>query len=179
MKATLVTETTISIACPYCGVGKNRADHLLSGKLPASAGPWSCDECGGKYDIKVISPTDVEVNPYEDGRKYVKTYDLLVIPPQESPIYFIVEGGYHSPHEDEDHGNTYFYGEHTCPTNWLQRVEEIISEGDVDPHGIAEFVRDVDRSSVGENPDWSLIFPEAFEGPEIEGELAAKAITHE
>jgi hypothetical protein len=172
MKAKLITETTVSIACPYCGIGKKRVDHLIAGKLPAHVGPWSCDECGGKYGVAALSPTDVEVEPHDDGKRYVKSYDLLVIAPQENPIYFIVEGGYHSPHEFEDKGNTYFYGEHTCPTNWLQRVEAIVSEGDDDPHGIAEFVRTVDQSTVGDDPDWSLIFPEAFEGPETEGQLS-------
>ncbi|CAH2399192.1 hypothetical protein [Mesorhizobium ventifaucium] len=185
MKAKLTAETTVYISCLHCDVGKKRVDHLFDDTMPREAGPWQCDDCGGKYKVSVLSSTDVEVEPFDDGKKFVKSYDLLVILPQEKPIYFIVEGGYHSPHEFEDKGKAYFYGEHTCPTNWLQSVEAIVSEGDDDPHGIAEFVRTVDVSGVehpggdGE-PDWRAVFPEAFgDGQTIDGDLAAKAIPHE
>lgn len=171
MKAELVTETTVYVKCPHCGEGKNRIDHLFGDSSFAHGwGPWSCSECGGKFRGKVNSPTDVEIEPIV-GERWVKTFDLLVIPPQEAPVYFIVEGGRRDPSDTEDHGKTYLYGEHTCPTNWLQSVEEIVFEGDDDPHGIADFVRSVDASAAGDDPDWFKVFPEAFEtGPLIDGD---------
>lgn len=176
MKAKLRTKTTVHIACPYCGKGESRVDHLFGDHLPKAVGPWACDECGRQYRLTVNSATDIDVEPFDDGSSWVKTYDLLSIPPQEKPIYFVVTGGYHSPHEEADKGMTYFYEEHTCPINWLRSVKAIISEDDEDPHGIANFVRTVDRKGLGDNPDWAVVFPEAFAAPEIDGEIASGAV---
>jgi hypothetical protein len=124
----------------------------------------------GKFEGKVNALTDVDVEPIVDERR-IKTFDLLVIPPQQTSIYFIIDSSRNDPSDSADHGKTYYYDEHTCPTNWLQSVEEVISDGDDDPHGLGQFVRSVDATGLGESPDWQTIFPEAFGGKTIEGDL--------
>lgn len=81
---------------------------------------------------------------------------LLCIPPQTAPIYLLVEGlsfrkRDHVSDDDEPH-ERYFYDEHTCPTNWIRYVVEIMIGGDSDPHGLARFVA-VEDGHPEKSPD--------------------------
>lgn len=93
---------------------------------------------------------------------FVRTLDLLVLRRSEGDVFFVVEG---LRIEDEKlgEGKSYFYEEHSCPTNHV-RCEAIITDGDDDPHGIFEFVRSVDMPEGydEESVDWLALFPEAF-----------------
>lgn len=68
----------------------------------------------------------------------MKRYDLLVLPPQTKPVYFIVE------REDYDHDSTeeqtkFLYESHSCPVNWLEPIY-VHHDGDSDPHGLIRYV---------------------------------------
>lgn len=169
MLAKLETETMTYVSCPHCGKRAGRIDHLFGDRLPRSWGPWYCDECGGAYEGTVVSPTEIAIEK-RDGRRKIDTLDLLMIPARAEPVYLVLnswrwEG-------DEDHGKEYFYEEHTCPTNWTDQIEAFILDGDADPHGVAQFVRTVDAPEEpdgGEEYDFQMLFPEAFDAPTIDG----------
>ena len=44
----------------------------------------------------------------------------------------------------EDDRAQYYYEEHTCPTNILDRVEVVIDGDDPDPHGLFRYLGEVD-----------------------------------
>lgn len=82
-----------------------------------------------------------------------KTLNLLKINTLGDPIYFVVEGlgtlkdG--ESYEDFQGHQSYFYEEHTCPTNFVGPHSEgygvvaLYEGGDRDPHGVFRFVRAV------------------------------------
>lgn len=132
MKATLVER--FHVACPHCGEEDGRVDHLFRG-TPKSFGPWYCKSCRRGYVGRVLAPKDVEVTPID--RSMPETLDLLMLPPQDKPVYFVVKG---LAVNGEMDGKAYYYEEHSCPTNYI-RCEAIISDDDDDPHGLFKFVR--------------------------------------
>lgn len=90
-----------------------------------------------------------------------KTLVLLKITGPEEPVYFIVEGcaQFEDLAEVNDH-NTYFYEEHTCPTNFI-RIEAVFTPEDDDPHGTFEHVATVwltesyvAAKNAGEQDEW-------------------------
>lgn len=92
-----------------------------------------------------------------------KRFDILCLPPQDKPVYFIVEA--FSP--DDQETTDYYYSEGSCPTNFIKRVQDIITDGDSDPHGLFEFVRTTEPLEFldrAHSPDeeWSKIVPEAY-----------------
>lgn len=102
-----------------------------------------------------------------DGRPC--DFILLKVDPESHPLYFVINARNrerdHGPN-DENH-DAYYYNEHTCPTNWTDEIEAVISKGDYDPHGFATFVR---RIPVPEKydqveADWSELFPEILVYP--------------
>ena len=184
MKAHLEKVTTTYFNCPNCGVqSKEPIDHIVAfldnpswqqaisrGNYP-NFGPWGCHECGVNVSGIVRSKDDVEltIKPGTD----VKVWDVLVLQPQTKPVYFIVDAKDYSrkPGELCSDNKSYFYDEHTCPTNWIRNVERIVIEADTDPHGLFEFVESVDQDTVkeklhdGQNPEestyelWEKVFP--------------------
>jgi len=70
--------------------------------------------------------------------KKPKAYDLLVLPPTDKPVYFIVERE-HLPDYDTPEHWKFSYESHSCPTNWLQPVYMVHDE-DSDPHGIIRYI---------------------------------------
>lgn len=159
MKARLVER--FHVVCPHCGEEDGRVDHLFD-RPPASFGPWYCETCRRGYVGRVFAPNDVEVEPHPGFIE--DTLDLLVIQPQDRPVYFVVKGIAMNGERD---GKKYFYEEHSCPTNYV-RCEAIISEGDSDPHGLFEYVRTVPLpegwDDDGNQPYFDL-FPEAKDAP--------------
>jgi hypothetical protein len=91
------------------------------------------------------------------GHWMIDTLDLLRLP-ATPPVYFVVKGCRLVDSPDR----TYFYEEHSCPTNYVQ-CEAIICDGDDDPHGVFEFVRSVDvPDDYDGKANWRALFPEAF-----------------
>lgn len=147
MKAELVEQKTQYIKCPFCGDQSSFSiTHLLEGDT--TFGPWYCDECGQSIRGEVKSGS-VEIEKHTAVK--IDTLDLLCIPPRDKPVYFVVAGSKISPRDnrDEELGHTkFFYEEHTCPTNWLGEVLEVVDRGDRDPHGLFEYMGSIDREGA-------------------------------
>ncbi len=88
--------------------------------------------------------------------------DKIVYFIMDCPRYSFNKEGTFDDEETQQSGDEYKYEEHSCPTNWLGDCVEVICEGQVDEHGIMEFVRSVDAKPDDIDPEWKDIFPEAF-----------------
>ena len=118
-------------------------------------------------------------------RKTDGKYILLEIPPQPKSIYVIVRNNFDNtkPGDRNCGGDIhdrstiarhleFFYEEHQCPVNFVGDIQEIITDGDGDPHGLFRYCGYVDNSDavdqdaqkVGNGLDavdvWSKYFPE-------------------
>lgn len=60
--------------------------------------------------------------------------------------------------EEYAHEQRYFYNQHTCPTNWIGEIVEIIFKGDRDPHGVFEFVS-VEDGHLVDGPEGMVLDP--------------------
>jgi hypothetical protein len=107
------------------------------------AGPWYCDECGQGWKL-TYDADSVDVEPVK-GKK-VDQWVILELPPQTEPIRFKVKA-MRIDRELDESADQYFYEEHTCPTNWLRRVEEVSIGEDDDPHGLFKHVRTYDAEA--------------------------------
>lgn len=145
--AKIVVETKRRIVCPHCDKPAGVIDHLVGTTVETR---WSCDECGGGYRLAFLSNGDVLVEPTQ--HRTIRTLDLLVLKPQDKPVYFVVSGmrftgethAWSSKAEDDDvveqaRHKQFYYEEHSCPTNWFE-PEVVYYDGDDDPHGLIEFV---------------------------------------
>jgi hypothetical protein len=160
--------------CPHCnGQTGSRIDHLYPG--PTTAGPWACDICGHWFDVKINGPKNVELTPAKSKNEPVRDgYALLRFDGMEGPVFFIMKCSRYRVESDEEQQSSdrFFFEEHSCPTNWLRDCVEVISAGDIDPHGFLKFVRSIDVVNTDiDNIDWQMIFPEAFGSIEIEGSV--------
>ena len=129
-------DQTKYIFCLACGQGRSAVSHLQVGAETA----WYCDECGVRFSVRVISADQVETIPSLTERK-VKT---LVTLRSDAPVTLIVEGMRleNDSKPDDWENDSFFYDEHTCPTNYLTEVVKVIAEdGDEDPHGIFAYVK--------------------------------------
>ena len=149
--------------CPHCEKGTFAIDHLKAIGNGISFGPWYCNECGGSFDGRISADGNIDVRLRTERR--IKTYDLLMLSPQDKPVWFIVEGlRFEDPAKPRDETSEaehkeYFYEEHSCPTNWL-KPEIVYYDGDDDPHGLLEFVTYADASAA-DKIDWAALI--AFE----------------
>jgi hypothetical protein len=114
---------------------------------------------------------EVDVRRCENQRaRYSKRLILLRV---DRPCFFVVEGNayFSKPTDTEEDAvshATYYYDEHTCPTNWTDNIVAVIQDGDDDPHGFARFVRMVESVEDYDDCDfhgWEELFPEAFGEP--------------
>ncbi len=142
----IVTRTKTYAVCPSCGEDGGEIDHLLGTKARTS---WYCDACGQEYALDFSANGNVDITVAK-GRK-IATTDLLMLPPQTQPVYFVVQGmrfiEKRHYEQDEHAGKEFFYEEHSCPTNWL-KPEMVYCDGDSDPHGLIRFVSHVDSDSL-------------------------------
>ena len=70
-----------------------------------------------------------------------KTLDLLALNTDRGRVYFVLDGLCIYKGQDVP-DRRFFYNSHSCPTNYV-RVRAICVDGDMDPHGIFEYVRSV------------------------------------
>lgn len=84
-----------------------------------------------------------------------KVYDLLVLPPQDKPVYFIVEREDHPDYNQTDDSRKFLYESHSCPTNWLKPVH-MTHDGDHDPHGLILYIGSKKESEL---PDDEVVSP--------------------
>lgn len=167
-----VTFTREYFRCPHCGKGEHSASHLGVGQ---PFGPWYCDECGGSFVGKREADGRIALE-LRDERK-VTTVDVLVLQPQDKPVFFVVEGMRFEgltvaqrlraaaekvagqpittaiDERDETEHKSFYYESHSCPTNWLKPVM-VYHDGDPDPHGLIEFVGFVDSSTLPADESW-------------------------
>lgn len=163
MKAKLQTQTFV--ACPNCGEGSHRVDHLF-GRFPASFGPWNCRACTRDFRGVINAPDDVELEPVDSHT--IRTFVLLELSPQKGSVYFVVEGmrfiGRGGSTDQAEH-DRFFYEEHSCPTNFI-RCERIIADGNTDPHGLFDYVSTIDKPKMEDDecvrldPFWQKLFPQ-------------------
>lgn len=142
------TYTKTFIICPHCDAHTNSSiDHFQKGE---SFGPWHCDECGRQFQGKA-NGKETQVSKV-NGDFFSKTLDLLVLPPIDKPVYFVLEGKRYHDHLNDDYdGKQFFYEEHSCPTNWIRNTIMIANAGDTDPHGLLQFVRSIPAPTFSGN----------------------------
>lgn len=133
------------VACPSCGYA-----HAFSvGHLPElrgfnaedgitkRVGPWSCKECGVGYHIETKLDGNYTLTEAPGRDRFVPVWVLLRLYREVDfkPVYIVAEENAFINEAGEFTGNQkYFYGEHTCPWNWLRKT--IIHGDDKDPHGL-------------------------------------------
>lgn len=167
-----VQRTKTYAVCPHCHADAGCIDHLLGREMQTR---WSCDACGGGYRL-VFSAGGVVISPTAD--RTIKTLDVLVLEPQLSPVYFIVEGRRYEPYLDDvdrterDH-KQFYYEEHSCPTNWFKPVMVYV-DGDSDPHGVLKFVTHVDADALPPDQNFGPNDHDAALVALIEAQIAAK-----
>lgn len=143
----IVQRTTTYAVCPHCQQDAGEVDHLLGQQFTTE---WYCNNCGKQYRLDFDTSGHVEITRLA-GLK-ITTLDLLVLPPQKEPVYFVVEGmrfegGRDGGERDEADAKQFLYEEHSCPTNWLQ-PKMVWHDGDSDPHGLIEYVAHVDADAL-------------------------------
>jgi hypothetical protein len=175
------------LVCPWCGEESGcRVDHLYGSASFQTFGPWYCHECRKPITGKINAPGDVDVRRDETcTRSFSRSMALLKFEGKDGPTYFVMDhdryrdGTGEGDDENQAH-QSYFFEEHSCPTNWLRECVAVIQNGDCDPHGFLDFVRAVDVPHDFDDDDdenWFKLFPEAFDtGPIIEGQLTPKAL---
>jgi hypothetical protein len=141
-------ERRFHLPCPNCKDGGWRVDQLGIYDIVE----WECPHCHTQSKIEPLGIYDFEVTPaLIKRRKTPITVTLRSI--TEPPITVKVNAWKYdhsqdTPQEDFIEQERYFYNEHTCPTNWLQDIQQIEFEGDTDPHGVFEFVSVADGHFV-------------------------------
>lgn len=147
MKATF--EVKRYIVCPHCEKTTERSvDHLLKEEnLPRTFGALSCNHCHEEFKGVIQMDHSIDIEKVFGGSKYLPTMDLLVIPPQDKPIYLLRRGNRtFKPGEvlnDVKDNARYYYNEHSCPTNWMDNFETIAFDGDGDPHGVVRYLNSI------------------------------------
>lgn len=104
---------------------------------------WSCD-CGAYFRIICTAPNEFRLQVLP--KRIIKT---IVTLESSGPVRLIVQGMEFtrddgSPDPDAGRHDSYFYDEHTCPTNYIGgSVLKVIdpADGDNDPHGIFAYVK--------------------------------------
>lgn len=191
------TQTRIVCRCPLCDKHEFSVGHLLHDAAKSDKGyyevHWDCKSCNAKFDIRIFpdrhvefSQTGVNDDPYIPSVVLLRSNTGTDVP----PIYAVVRTGSFKKSieaEQEEPGSShldYYYGEGTCPMNWMNDVVALIQDGDDDPHGCFEFVTVLDEESIVERlkampgvdaqraddedkfiaDNVRLIFPQLFEG---------------
>jgi hypothetical protein len=154
--ATTFKKPEVYIACPFCGEGEHRVDHLFPDAKKAKegfypAGPWSCgnSKCLQAFNLRVFADESVQVAEHvrKDDDVWAPIYVLM----RRGDLFILLDVRYHInreaffagepiSEEDLDHIR-YYYEESTCPTNWMQGKVHLLSlDGDTDPHHAFDFV---------------------------------------
>lgn len=117
------------VNCPSCN-STSRVDHLRG----RGCYVWGCDRCGSEYRFSFVSDSLVDVEL--TGKVSKSCVDLVEIKPQKESLFLTVETREYS----EDADLSYYYNEHTCPSNVLRACEEVYLGGAEDVHGVITFV---------------------------------------
>lgn len=134
------TVLKLFVICPTCRKGESSIHHLNVG----FEFHWFCDECGQGYTG--IRTTD-GVKGLKAEARASKKVRMLVEYVEDPRLKFIVEGIELTEFTDKEtpgeiaSSHRYYIGEHTCPSNTMSAVEDVIFENDHDPHGVFQFVK--------------------------------------
>jgi len=135
------------ICCPGCGKGEYGVSHLPLGTKTS----WYCDECGVLFTLQVISPDEIDTEVTSKRQE-----KRLITLKSEGPVTLLVEGLAFIPGDSEEH-QRYYYDEHTCPTNYMPNVVQVIDEaGDRDPHGVFRFISAEPWKDPDHAASWSI-----------------------
>lgn len=140
------TYTKTFILCPHCGGQTNSSvDHLQPNR---SFGPWHCNLCNERYTGSTDSVGNIALTALftRETDKTIPSLNLLVLPPQKHPVYFVIGSDVGRNSEHGEH-TEYYYNEHSCPTNWLKDIRLICIEHDTDPHGLFRYMRSITKAS--------------------------------
>ena len=171
----IITKTNRFIKCanPNCDY-EFQVDHLLTGNH-GTKWNWSCEDCGFENEINAIlnkanQIVDLNATINTQNPRTVPIYVLLAYHKKEEHFFLVVEDkAYDHDGKGHDLDKSYYYNEHTCPTNWMGgSVIRLLDgkEGDDDPHGIFQFVAaklktEID-SQYGEDHNGNLPWFEVF-----------------
>lgn len=97
---------------------------------------WYCENCGTSVAI-TFTNDGVDCVQHVTGLRMDRTVAILRF--SEAPHIMVIHEGCIA--HDNEEGNTYYYEEHTCPTNILGCAEIAVC-GDLDPHGCLELVKE-------------------------------------
>lgn len=129
------------LLCPECNA--EVITHDVNQKydtFPHSLGTHSCENCDARHQWLVLhdrSVVSVPLPPSEySGLSLLRYYDL------EKELWLVIRDTFYVREGVIDMDKVYRYEEGTCPTNYL-RVEQIVADGDSDPHGVFMFVRGI------------------------------------
>lgn len=120
-------------------------------------------------DIKPQTTIDtsnmVHTESTHDSHKGMyKTLNLFYLDTVNGKVWFVSEGVTQLEKGDEIDplDASYFYNEHTCPTNFI-RCEAIVHDGNIDEHGVFTYVRSLwmTKNYAEDNEGWiAKNFPE-------------------
>lgn len=135
MKTKINEEVKYTFSCHECKEFEFNVTHLYKKNTLQSFGTWYCDNCGqGHYGT--INGMTLDINLSGEIKK-----DIIVLLKKDNEYYLVkgMEFGNRSKDKIDESGK-YFYEEHTCPTNIMRKIIEIVSDGEEDEHGIFEYI---------------------------------------
>ena len=131
----LVTETTVDAVCPNCSKPSFRICHE-----PGIYGPWGCDHCGARYKFD-ISENGIRVTPLPESN--IPAWLVTKVTNTNPPVYFVTDSFIYTHSKDQTPGEK-FKSTKFFPTN-IVRIDAIVTDGSMDPHGVLEFVGQVEK----------------------------------
>jgi len=132
-------KTRLYFPCPKCVEDSWRGDHLSIGFKTE----WACAECHHYFKIERLTDDTfrVELVPDKMETPVTVTLESATIPKITLKLNAWKYGHSQKDTQEEyESHQEYYYNEHTCPTNWTRQIEQIIFDGDTDPHGVFQFV---------------------------------------
>lgn len=134
------------VKCPACN---EAAGHLYE-ELKDGTYKWYCD-CGNQYSFEYKDGNVLKVE--STGNFFAKTRILLA----NDDIALIIKGNRYFTEgrlTDDEH-DRYYYDEHTCPTNYMRDVIEVIDlrSMDTDPHGVFRYIKTIENDEEHVDPE--------------------------
>ena len=119
----------------------------------ATSVDWSCDTCHVRFHIQRLNAWDFRI---ESTGMSDLPVTVTLRSATEPPITLKLNAwkypySQHDTKEEFEEHERYYFNEHTCPTNYMNQIEQIEIEGDIDPHGVFEFISVEDGHYVDPN----------------------------
>lgn len=129
------------LICPNCGERGYCVDHRAKPDSPVTW-PEDCTACDHKFQYTLTA--EGELTYVELPQDRIGVLCLLEYHNNKVPLRLVVESKAYKHHGDTDYNfdKSYWFNEHTCPTNFFD-VVLICDAGDLDPHGVFQLVRSI------------------------------------